>query len=118
MRISDWSSDVCSSDLLRSQVAATLGEFPGPVSREILSGVEEAPYNLQLAIVKSLAVTSEGKDIVFNKVRKKAIFPRTLLDPATAERMLLGSSAGQKRSEDNTSELQSLMRLPYAVFCL
>src|SRR3546814_17914837 len=82
---------------LRSQVAATLGEFPGPVSREILSGVEEAPYNLQLAIVNCLAVTREGKDILLNKVRTKAIFQRTLLDPANEISMLMGSSASTKK---------------------
>src|SRR3546814_2929159 len=74
MRISDWSSDVCSSDLVR---AGSNGEFNAAIS----------PAGSPPAGIWSTAT-----------------------DP---ERMRPSS-----RSEEHTSELQSLMRISYAVFCL
>src|SRR3546814_3072695 len=58
-----------------------------------------------------------------------ASFPRLLLTAAVSAGLLLGVTAcgkkgapkppqGQERSEEHTSELQSLMRISYAVFCL
>src|SRR3546814_9636354 len=76
MRISDWSSDVCSSDLLRRHRGDDLETRPhlGAQHRQIagVAGMEAAP----------------------------------------------GFHVGTRRSEEHTSELQSLMRISYAVFCL
>src|SRR3546814_5283208 len=91
MRISDWSSDVCSSDLLhilRQQASAAIMD-PGAIDEErgVIKG-EERLRNSPAAIVgvKQLEILAAG----------------TLLP----------------RSEEHTSELQSLMRISYAVFCL
>src|SRR3546814_2314347 len=72
MRISDWSSDVCSSDL-------------GPFSA-----------------LRPQAETTNPTQIPPNRPKRK-------------RRNHLSGSA---RSEEHTSELQSLMRISYAVFCL
>src|SRR3546814_6564425 len=96
MRISDWSSDVCSSDL--NAAAAQLVE------------VEDL---LRVAIECALA----------------GIFPVVVLSPDAAATAIrrhagFGRHAGAdeehdgRRSEEHTSELQSLMRISYAVFCL
>src|SRR3546814_7651634 len=86
MRISDWSSDVCSSDLPRlhglHDVAALLGR-PG-------AGIDEHTGAAHRCIVALAHVRAEGADEI----------------------------QMQRRSEEHTSELQSLMRISYAVFCL
>src|SRR3546814_10476312 len=98
MRISDWSSDVCSSDLLI---------VPGG------EGIEN------LAIVDALgepepariAGDREGIGVAFVQA---AIF-------GGEQRLHLGiveAFEDRRRSEEHTSELQSLMRISYAVFCL
>src|SRR3546814_10142597 len=81
MRISDWSSYVCSSDLKRSLEISRDRVNEKTCARDL--GGRTAPF---------AAVTS-----------------RAGLDAAIAE---IG------RSEEHTSELQSLMRISYAVFCL
>src|SRR3546814_4471946 len=91
MRISDWSSDVCSSDLASAQrrtFAHTVGR-PRPA--------EPWPYPLrQLPALRLSGGEREHRPSC------------RLFAPASAER----------RSEEHTSELQSLMRISYAVFCL
>src|SRR3546814_3128848 len=103
MRISDWSSDVCSSDLDQHQI--------GPVTL------------LPLRIL--LLRTSEAAFQHFAHHRK--IVARHCLCPFDVE-LAIGVFAetlrprhnhgAQRRSEEHTSELQSLMRISYAVFCL
>src|SRR3546814_9276226 len=88
MRISDWSSDVCSSDLRVAQ---------GPVGRRLT-----AKYQAQLGIVHP--DDFEGGGDVY------AGFSRDDAQWAWWKRYA--------RSEEHTSELQSLMRISYAVFCL
>src|SRR3546814_6992975 len=85
MRISDWSSDVCSSDLLKRRfvVALEVGFGTGLV---LALRIQEHDLAAQLALV--------------------------LLDVG------LALEFDRDRSEEHTSELQSLMRISYAVFCL
>src|SRR3546814_4158454 len=107
MRISDWSSDVCSSDLGRDRArtvedmvkAAEVGGFrPRMVEEDPESGRNE----------KEL-LDAAAFDLIENKVRHEIgedDHPRAMID------------GGKSRSEEHTSELQSLMRNSYAVFCL
>src|SRR3546814_3080432 len=97
MRISDWSSDVCSSDLLG-------GSADRAVRRRVHPGVAALNHELltrrELRNDACLAVGGiQGDDFA--------------LDPLQSRREI-----GAKRSEEHTSELQSLMRISYAVFCL
>src|SRR3546814_5310808 len=103
MRISDWSSDVCSSDLsvvrlrlVAGRVAAVgrrhrgrgldgLGGFRG-------HGFGRAAHGVELAPCLRVRLAHRGVDVAHR---------------------VLGF-----RSEEHTSELQSLMRISYAVFCL
>src|SRR3546814_1530995 len=94
MRISDWSSDVCSSDLdmqlepKYADEASGSGTGPGitvdPAARQSLG------IRVVAAEMGSLAATFDVN----------------------------GSVDFNQRSEEHTSELQSLMRISYAVFCL
>src|SRR3546814_8821809 len=90
MRISDWSSDVCSSDL---------GFWP-PLkfwgSARITSPRLLCPANR----ISSCVIITRGDDGCAPRIR----VPVTVIF--------------SRRSEEHTSELQSLMRISYAVFCL
>src|SRR3546814_8436670 len=106
MRISDWSSDVCSSDLGDPRRIASL------VRRKILlqrcSGeVSDAAKQVDLpGCADARRPTLRGAVPAI----KRCLIPRHALQRAAA--------AGIDRSEEHTSELQSLMRISYAVFCL
>src|SRR3546814_9882316 len=86
MRISDWSSDVCSSDLLEEGAMLVV-----------------APW-----------LTQRNED---NWACPHSFDPARFDDPANAE-MVRQAWFPFGRSEEHTSELQSLMRTSYAVFCL
>src|SRR3546814_8212542 len=95
MRISDWSSDVCSSDL--DALATQLAQIEHAI-RPVATRIEELAGDADNAQrVASLRETIRQQLIPLN------------LDAAIAADM---------RSEEHTSELQSLMRISYAVFCL
>src|SRR3546814_1930724 len=115
MRISDWSSDVCSSDLdlLAGDVECEIevDRIDHVHLRTALPGlahalVQQRHFETQLA--------ADAEDHV------------GVLDPGDrhAERFGAGAvgpvvlGAAVVRSEEHTSELQSLMRISYAVFCL
>src|SRR3546814_7886043 len=89
LRISDWSSDVCSSDLIAPSIAAVKTIRPCSCRRA------KAPRQAGASGEKLAPV------IVTNR-------------PPSARR----ASAEATRSEEHTSELQSLMRISYAGFCL
>src|SRR3546814_5766161 len=116
MRISDWSSDVCSSDLV---VAAPDGKRLY-VTVGSSSNIAENGLDAEQNRANILEVDPEAKTY-----RIYAAGMRNLngvdFDPATGqmwavvnERDMMGSD----RSEEHTSELQSLMRNSYAVLCL
>src|SRR3546814_10023810 len=113
MRISDWSSDVCSSDL-----GPLGGERVEPV--EGLAGFRGAEAGLEQAALEGVAVADEVRvfgEVVFEQIEQDVQdallhFPR----PAPGGAVLTVS--WRFRSEEHTSELQSLMRISYAVFCL
>src|SRR3546814_1074748 len=100
MRIGDWSSDVCSSDLER--VGQHL-QFLGRAKRGIACDARE---NGRGACGKKCFDQSLES---FHKLGTLDIAP-----PDSHKRI---AETGQ-RSEEHTSELQSLMRISYAVFCL
>src|SRR3546814_5262825 len=101
MRISDWSSDVCSSDLgdHADRLAHRIDVDPRPGALGIfaLQGVRDAAREFD-HVEPALHVAARiGHHL--------AVFGRQQMRAAT-------------RSEEHTSELQSLMRISYAVFCL
>src|SRR3546814_2806193 len=127
MRISDWSSDVCSSDLSACQVQHGPGQTTWRTSSE---GLEQ-----ELSV---FVPTTAPVKLVRLRLRNLTPGPRRLTATYYAE-WLLGAVHGEQaplrtsdydpachailarnpwRSEEHTSELQSLMRISYAVFCL
>src|SRR3546814_2511679 len=116
MRISDWSSDVCSSDLNR--LAAMAAPLLKPHSHGRRRPVSAAIQSLTLAV--SCARLS-GNAIPTPAFWNHAKPPPWISGPRydrTFARPNSGNAHPASRSEEHTSELQSLMRISYAVFCL
>src|SRR3546814_2121774 len=110
MRISDWSSDVCSSDLLE----------PGPVV--LLSTATKAgrpnvmtmSWHMMMEFTPPLigcVVSSGNHSFAALRATRQCVI-------AVPARKLAAKVVKVGRSEEHTSELQSLMRISYAVFCL
>src|SRR3546814_6095370 len=100
MRISDWSSDVCSSDLL--------GEAPLQGRRPLLMAVA---LGLAAAQVGNAGERAGGD-------RRRQRGGEDEAGGEAAHEVAESGGGGDIRSEEHTSELQSLMRISYAVFCL
>src|SRR3546814_6514987 len=128
MRISDWSSDVCSSDL--------------PLDKATEYAAEDADITFRLWQLLKLRLPQEGVTRVYEMVDRPLVsavakmertgikVDRENLSRLSAEfaseiealEQEIYAEAGMPftigRSEEHTSELQSLMRTTYAVFCL
>src|SRR3546814_9542368 len=118
MRISDWSSDVCSSDLvgiLRDRQEGNRddarqhdedGDHPG----------EDRTVDEEVRHCRATLLGDGGRRLL-------AALPRLRIDLGAGTDLLEALDhyelAGpEARSDEHTSELQSLMRISYAVFCL
>src|SRR3546814_4634669 len=114
MRISDWSSDVCSSDLQPDpQYAAYLEEGNDVGGIDVGYLVSTAEVGAGIPRVQVLGVTQEGKATTWIEPDGDT----SLLNDRPP--LLLQAQVNfSDRSEEPTSELQSLMRISYAVFCL
>src|SRR3546814_1993125 len=104
-RISDWSSDVCSSDL------DPPGGRDGWVGRGLRS------YRSPLQNAMSPLPPAGPLDSVDGR-SLACLRPRQLAELLLVRRLLVREEGVGQRSEEHTSELQSLMRISYAVFCL
>src|SRR3546814_8106885 len=100
MRISDWSSDVCSSDLGDAAEAAG----PAMVGHKAGSVCNPEPTVFTLG-------AGDGGD-------RRMRFLRTWLQGMNDKRRYAAYDEYLARSEEHTSELQSLMHISIAVFCL
>src|SRR3546814_10304981 len=116
MRISDWSSDVCSSDLGLKQIG-----FDGYAIGGLAVGETEAERNAMLEHTcpqlpgdrpRYLMGVGRPEDLVEAVARGVDMFDCVM--PTRNAR----NGHYFTRSEEHTSELQSLMRISYAVFCL
>src|SRR3546814_9190057 len=102
MRISDWSSDVCSSDL----------HAPGNIAAQSVRPVGRGA--IPQRILYDQQVGDEQQASTRRPYRQIAIS----LAGQFRFQQELGQIGFGGRSEEHTSELQSLMRISYAVFCL
>src|SRR3546814_5371080 len=97
MRISDWSSDVCSSDL---SVTVTYAVWSPTVTVRVCAA--------------SVTLSSAGVMVITPLPSSPIVtLPEKVSVPLAAVHTNVAP-----RSEEHTSELQSLMRISYAVFCL
>src|SRR3546814_4767623 len=114
MRISDWSSDVCSSDLTLAALAhAEGGAVHGQAHGVGKGAIAVGEHRDGRAGIGILAPGAHHEGVVDRGADD-------LVDTLGFEILSLVDEAGEmlRRSEEHTSELQSLMRISYAVFCL
>src|SRR3546814_2655637 len=114
MRISDWSSDVCSSDLAK-RASSDARLTPPEALDMMLSMLSFMRFGSRFTRrQKRLRGLQFGLDLrLFISIIAPRKFGAQLLDL-----LLDGHLNLLDRSEEHTSELQSLMRISYAVFCL
>src|SRR3546814_5233958 len=126
MRISDWSSDVCSSDLACG--GGAIGDPPTPATGYFSRADCDAQAALGLADGVGI-VSNKGQepswtvgldykandDLLLYIVSRRGYRGANVNTPRFETPFTTG---GTGRSEEHTSELQSLMRTSYAVFCL
>src|SRR3546814_9199665 len=128
MRISDWSSDVCSSDLslLRTSAGACTGRWTGSSQEPIASSPSSTTAG-EAATRPPGCGTSTRRARRDRSARASDGLGGEVLQEDGVERFgVLGGpvpDAGQdlvavRRSEETTSELQYLMRIWYDVVCL
>src|SRR3546814_7539747 len=142
MRISDWSSDLCSSDLTGVSIALTpiygitipvivrvgdLGAAAAIGEAWVSEDADGPAFNFDLSrtgdrsVYGDIEVTRPGIADPLLVARGIAVYPEvtartvSLRVPDDVAAKLKGPV---RRSEEHTSELQSLMRISYAVFCL
>src|SRR3546814_1149554 len=134
MRISDWSSDVCSSDLIfRHDSFAEILRWKGhaaqnfPVLQPDLAdvGLPLTPGTLVKRAVliekpfgKGAPVMWVGGDHPITLRGNRCGAQKGDQQKQQAQTVQLSAGVAAMRSEENTSELQSLMRISNAVFCL
>src|SRR3546814_8428049 len=106
MRISDWSSDVCSSDLdcIRSLPKCQRTGRCGPSSYP--AATETTALRWREMRISTPSTRRDRRA----KTRRQCLYPGPLVS--------IKGYCPARRSEEHTSELQSLMRISYAVFCL
>src|SRR3546814_6511879 len=125
MRISDWSSDVCSSD--RSAVHLDRPLRQGKCEGDLLVELSARHQLQHLALPRRKRLDLGARPRAPSSDRLPGLVDLDL----RAEKILEGPSGAEDgrhqhgiaewrsvRSEEHTSELQSLMRISYAVFCL
>src|SRR3546814_3412817 len=116
MRISDWSSDVCSSDLVSEKAATDAG-----------LDVDQSGYPTILQTANGAIEVRRSNIAVLEIGPLKAMDLGIVVAPAFGDINVLGMNflsqlkswrveGDWMRSEEHTSELQSLMRISYAVF--
>src|SRR3546814_4293170 len=126
MRISDWSSDVCSSDLVktvngveagRTELSATV--IKEPVAAVVKVGTKQAsaPAVSNASTWDAIAQCEATGNWAINT--GNGFYGGLQFTQSTWEAFGGGQYAARAdRSEEHTSELQSLMRISYAFFCL
>src|SRR3546814_2360504 len=130
MRISDWSSDVCSSDLIivdglygsRDRSQPRIGRFK---DRKKSHGnkIWDQCANIKRRRLNAAGISSDrpsGQERLCQcalvEIIEFAADRQTMSELRQANRILIDTFSN--RSDEHTSELQSLMRISYAVFCL
>src|SRR3546814_3476889 len=112
MRISDWSSDVCSSDLDEPKLCD-----PTKAPNSISFGFSY-PLCSQLGTRRSSATSTSSCRVEHNWQKRTAGLGRRRASGCFIIYWNSSRNFLERRSEEHTSELQSLMSISYAVLCL
>src|SRR3546814_6287597 len=113
--ISDWSSDVCSSDLSALQASAGSGN---DCYYAILVAHILLPLSFCCSRIRLKLTQPSSSQVPTSHHAKRSANPATRRQDRADTPRKSRRSGRFRRSEEHTSELQSLMRISYAVFCL
>src|SRR3546814_4109716 len=113
MRIRYWISDGCSSDLANGSLSWSATWVP---HAGWLSGEGAAPGVRHEPALEAEPVGQPESDGCL--VSRSAVFDQRCAGGVSGEPVIACQNRARDRSEEHTSELQSLMRISYAVFCL
>src|SRR3546814_2059104 len=120
MRISDWSSDVCSSDLGVANIEH-LAPLPALLRQDMRGGIGARLVRHPVLPADKVA---DGAEPFFEQSSERLRRVRTgdrpvmVADEHRFNAARLEIAQQPQSSEEHTSELQSLLRISYAVFCL
>src|SRR3546814_7726909 len=114
MRIYDWSSDVCSSYLLRQHCQAPPGKGRNPAMVNAFSRLLSQKIK-QAAMFSNSSILNWRTGI---QVFAQHVTSFSVCLCGEHQTVQMFGRSDIVRSEEHTSELQSLMRISYAVFCL
>src|SRR3546814_7586608 len=115
MRISDWSSDVCSSDLSGLQLPSRGKQAIGDRAQHYVDRDEEGDGSRHRMRHRRIHRPDEAIAKAHDRVID-GVGVRDRLEPG--RKPVDRVEGARQRSEEHTYELQSLMRISYAVFCL
>src|SRR3546814_8235295 len=114
MLISDWSEDVCSSDLFQDR-RCTEALRIGAAQKDVVDRtIADAGFQRHLVADRRI-VRVAAREAEFEALRKGLVAEDRYIQLGIGFVQVV---AADGRSEEHTSELQSLMRISYAVFCL
>src|SRR3546814_2125723 len=114
MRISDWSSDVCSSDLRARYIIGRISTFPLTATGRSL--ILCRPRMAACGMLRMGVDIIEPNTPPFVMEKVPPVISSSEILPSRP--LTASSPSAFSRSEEHTSELQSLMRHSYSVFCL
>src|SRR3546814_5527643 len=114
MRISDWSSDVCSSDL---NIPADLRLHAAHSAKSRLVHIVDPSQSAKARAARDSPIEEDQLSRILHSAELARRTGNELLCNDIVYRALK-NGLRSRRSEEHTSELQSLMRISYAVFCL
>src|SRR3546814_7741178 len=117
MRISDWSSDVCSSDLCKKNYSTLAIEFCLCGQARLPRWPIRSPQRRAMATGRT-SITGPALAMRRCKRTLLAVVGDAVRLVDLADDVPVRLVVDRDRSEEHTSELQSLMRISYAVFCL
>src|SRR3546814_4723666 len=120
MRISDWSSDVCSSDLDEIVRPQDLKRAAHLRAVEIAAAPHHVVEHVELGFVDKQTKLTRLAELGLGRQQGDAGEPLVTVSRhrRRGDRQQRAAKAVSGRSEEHTSELPSLMRISYAVFCL
>src|SRR3546814_2194205 len=126
MRISDWGSDVCSSDLLQDVLTAirekTTVDALGFRRERFMDRALKSPAEMERRFALFPDAIQATADIAaacrFDLAEIRYQYPyEEVMAGRSAQEALAALTEEGARTEEHKSELQSLMRISYAVFC-
>src|SRR3546814_3156491 len=119
MRIIDWSSDVCSFDLPGGALCLIEGIGKAPGVQHLYFGIQPLKEHFERVAQQIMVIgeqNSHGSTTSRYWLHRISVLAQS--DSSCNCDWKFAGKRGGSRSEEHTSELQSLMRISYAVFCL